>query len=197
MFIILEGSHSWRNTTRFYNNLLWDHVVPHGLETYNLEVKYNCLHMAYYIPQIIYTAFFWEWRQKDLFGFQSHSFISWDERWRTCFEVWGHISLSVRPLLFHPRLLSRASLQCLLILLHNLYMKSLIFVHRQDSHRMSPPSGSLWLLFLPEPFISLRGRRSRCIHANQGASGNPWKLKGLMKQALCEVASHACQYVFM
>lgn len=65
--------------------------------------------MAYYIPQIIYTAFFWEWRQKDLFGFQSHSLISWDERWRTCFEVWGHISLSVRPLFFHPRLLSRAT----------------------------------------------------------------------------------------
>lgn len=141
--------------------------------------------MTYYIPQIIYTAFFWEWWQKDLFGFQSHSFISWDERWRTCFEVWGHISLSVRPLLFHPcltlplslsRLLSRAEARASSV--YSSYCMTYtwrvwsLFMDRTPSawvHRLDHFS----YCFSPNLFISLRGRRLHCIHANQGASGSP------------------------
>lgn len=103
--------------------------------------------MAQFIPQSR-TSFFLEWWQGDLFGFQSHVLTSWDECWRTCFEAWGYISLCKAFALsslphYPPQPVSHAlpscsdSLQCLLVILHDLYMKSLLFIHLRDSHCVS------------------------------------------------------------
>lgn len=190
------------------STIIYYYVAPHSLETYHLEVHevklflYGALYPANNLHSLLFGVmtegpvwlsesqlYLLGWMLKDMF---------WSAR--SHFALCKAFALSSPP---HspPQPDSLAlpscgeSLQCLLVILHDLYMKSLIFIHRQDSHCMSPPSVSLQLLFLPEPFylpaqqtLALRSFKPRSLWEN---------LKGQMKQALCLAVSRPRQFIYV